>query len=172
MLRGGIHWGLPLPPSSTKKYRYVFTAKEDEMLERLVHQFGLNAWDHIAQELPGRSSRQCRDRWISYLAPEVNRSPWSSEEDALLFDLIQIHGTRWGVLAGFFCSRTQNNVKNRWDTILRKAKNLAVDAADRNQFIETGQKITSRSTRTLFEPAPEVPVPGPQTIYRLANLLN
>jgi hypothetical protein len=172
MWRAGVRWGRPPPPSPTTKYRYVFTAKEDEILERLVRQFGLNAWDHIALELPGRSSRQCRDRWITYLAPDVNRSPWSSEEDALLFDLLQIHGTRWGVVAPFFCSRTQNNVKNRWNTILRKAKNIGLDAADRNQFIDTGQKITSRSTRTVFEPAPEIPVSGPQTIYRLENLLN
>jgi hypothetical protein len=163
------------PPDDSptgKKYRYVFTRQEDSVIEELVERLGVGVWELIAERLPGRSPRQCRDRWFTYLAPEVNRTPWSSDEDALLFDLIQIHGTKWGVIAGYFCSRTQNNVKNRWNTIGRKARALGLDPSDRNHFVGTGQKVASRSTRAAFEPERAMMQVGPQMIYRLENLLN
>jgi hypothetical protein len=157
---------------ATKKYRYVFTRQEDVILEQLVERFGFSSWDVIAAQLPGRSSRQCRERWFTYLAPEINRTPWSTDEDALLFDLMQIHGTKWGAIAGFFCNRTQNNVKNRSNTIVRKARALGLNPSNRNHFIETGHKIASRSTRPFFEPERPMMQVGPQIIYRLENLLN
>jgi hypothetical protein len=156
-----------------KKYRYVFTSQEDQMLQHAIAQYGTDNWDSVAAMLPGRSSRQCRERWFTYLAPEVNRTPWTSEEDGLLFDLLQTNGPRWGSIMGFFLNRTQNNIKNRWNTVLRKARALGLDPNGRRSFIEAGQKITSRSTRYTFEhPKPGSPPPSQQQLYSVENLLN
>jgi hypothetical protein len=155
-----------------RKYRCVFTSKEDQMMEGLVEQFGTNDWESVARLIPGRSPRQCRERWFTYVAPEVNRMPWSCEEDALLFDLVQTHGPKWGSLASFFCNRTQNNVKNRWNTVIRKAKALGLDPVDRKCFIQTGTKIACRATRPSFEGAEQTALPSPQQLYSLGNLLN
>jgi hypothetical protein len=141
-------------------------------LQKSVAQFGPTDWNAIAIHIPGRSPRQCRDRWLSYLSPEVNRSPWTSDEDGLLFDLLMTHGPKWGSLVGFFCNRTQNNVKNRWNTILRKANALGLDPADRSSFVEAGQRIASRSTRATFEHPRLLPIPDPVQFYSLGNLLN
>jgi hypothetical protein len=158
--------------SGSKKYRYVFTSKEDQILHRCVERLGTNDWELIALQLPGRSARQCRERWFTYLSPDVNRTPWSAAEDALLFDLMQTHGPRWGAMVPFFCKRTQNNIKNRWNTVLRKAKILGFEPTNRKEFIETGQKIASRSTQTTFDHPEHVPPPSPQQLYSLGNLLN
>jgi hypothetical protein len=160
------------PTFGHRKYRYVFTPTEDQLLEAAIERLGTNDWDRIANQLPDRSARQCRERWTSFLSPDVNRMPWTTEEDALLFDLLQAHGPKWGALVPFFRNRTQNNIKNRWNTVLRKARALHLDPTTRNGFIETGQKIVSRSTRTHFEQSKEMPPPSPQQLYSLGNLLN
>jgi hypothetical protein len=155
-----------------RKYRYVFTAPEDQLLQAAIERLGTADWDAIAKQLPGRSARQCRERWFSYLSPNVNRMPWSAEEDGRLFDLLQTHGPKWGALVTFFRNRTQNNIKNRWNTIMRKGRSLGLDPMTRGGFIETGQKIVSRSTRTHFEPPKEIPGSSAQQLYSLGNLLN
>jgi hypothetical protein len=154
------------------KYRYVFTAKEDQVLEVYINQLGTDSWDLIAKNLPGRTPRQCRERWFTYLSPDINRSPWSAEEDGLLFDLMPVHGRKWGTFVGLFCNRTQNNIKNRWNTVTRKAAILGLDSNNRNDFIETGQRIASRSTRRTFEPPKKPPPPMFPAIFSLENLLN
>ena len=155
-----------------KKYRYVFTPKEDEILQNCVEKVGTGDWDTIAKQIPGRTARQCRERWTTYLSPAVNRTPWTPEEDGLLFDLLKAHGKKWGVIVGFFKNRTQNNVKNRWNTVVRKARSLHWDPSDRGQFIETGKKIASRSTRASFDPPHDPSPPNPQEIFSLDHLLN
>lgn len=169
--------GVPVMPESTatppKKYRYVFTPREDAVLEGCVETIGTSDWDLVAKNIPGRTARQCRERWTTYLSPDVNRTPWTPEEDGLLFDLMETHGTKWGTIVPYFKNRTQNNVKNRWNTVIRKAKALKLDPSNRNQFIETGKKIASRSTRATFCPK-ETP-PESENMYDLlsvSHLLN
>jgi hypothetical protein len=160
-------------PTPLKKYRYVFTSQEDQILQRAIEQYGTDDWDSVATMLPGRSARQCRERWLTYLDPEVNRTPWTSEEDGLLFDVFQSHGPRWGSIVGFFLNRTQNNIKNRYNTVVRKARALGLDYNTRKTFIEAGQKITSRSTTYTFESTtPPSPQPSQRHMYSLENLLN
>jgi hypothetical protein len=161
-----------IPSATARKYRYVFAPTEDRILEAAIQRLGATDWELIARELPGRSARQCRERWLTYLSPGVNRTPWTAEEDALLFDMVQIHGPKWGRLVGFFSNRTQNNIKNRWNTVIRKAQVLQVDPTDRATFIETGQRIVSRTTRLPFENTKEIQPPNPQEMYSLRNLLN
>jgi hypothetical protein len=158
--------------SAARKYRNVFSAKEDTLLERAIQRVGTADWDQVSRDLPGRTARQCRERWVTYLSPSVNRGPWTSEEDGLLFDLIQTHGTKWGLLTGFFHGRTQNNIKNRWNTITRKARTLGISAEERKSFIEAGQVIACRSIRTHCPFEKEIPRPSPQELYSLENLLN
>jgi hypothetical protein len=160
---------------SRKKYRYGFTATEDEALRRYVSRNEAIDWEGIARKIPGRSARQCRERWFTYLAPGVNRGPWTEEEDGLLFDLLASRGQKWGSIAGYFSNRTQNNIKNRWNTIIRRARALGYDPADRDQFIETGRKIISRTaTAVQVESKPNKALSqlDPQTQFSLEYLLN
>jgi hypothetical protein len=64
--------------------RSRFSLSEDATLRGLVHSMGGKAWEEIASAMPGRSARQCRDRFQNYLADDINRRPWTPCEDALL----------------------------------------------------------------------------------------
>jgi hypothetical protein len=90
----------------------VFSNSEDERIRRLVTKHGDQDWTHIAENVPGRSARQCRERWSSYLAPHVINGPWSATEDRLLLDKIDEIGHQWKKLELYFPGRSNINIKN------------------------------------------------------------
>jgi hypothetical protein len=102
-----------------------FTPAEDALLTAAVEALGTKNWDEIAARLPGRNSRQCRDRWDSYLSPTIGNGPWTAEEEALLTDLVGQFGSSWKRIAISFPSRTDINVKSRWQLMQRRARKQA-----------------------------------------------
>jgi hypothetical protein len=99
-----------------------FSADEDALLARLVSEHGAADWHAVARHLRGRTSRQCRERWISYLAPGVINGPWTREEEKLLVAKYQEIGPCWRKIAVFFNGRTDNNVKTRWKMMRRRCQ--------------------------------------------------
>ena len=97
----------------TKKTRVLFTAEEDDLLRRAMED-SFVSWVKLAERIPGRTARQCRDRWVNYLAPQNRNGPWSPEEDSLLWEKYRLHGPQWARIARFLNGRSENNVKNRW----------------------------------------------------------
>jgi hypothetical protein len=93
---------------------------EDELLARLVSHQGTRDWDLIACQISGRNARQCRDRWLSYLAPDVINGPWTAEEEQLLVRKYKQFGASWKRIATYFKGRTDINVKNRWLLMQRR----------------------------------------------------
>ena len=91
-----------------------FDHVEDEKLKRLVNKFGQDDWNLIASKMRGRTVRQCRERWINYLDPNLNKSQWTEEEDKLLYQKFNEIGRKWKIISSFFKNRTDINVKNRW----------------------------------------------------------
>ena len=65
--------------------------------------------------MPGRNSRQCRDRYSNYLNPVFNNCDWSKEEDKLLADKYNAYGPKWTKIREFFPKRSANNIKNRYN---------------------------------------------------------
>ncbi|OHT13957.1 Myb-like DNA-binding domain containing protein [Tritrichomonas foetus] len=100
-----------------------FTPEEDAMLLKLVKQIGACKWDTIALSMPGRKGRQCRDRYMNYLNPNVNHDEWTAEEDALLSKKVSEYGTRWSKISKFFDGRTGPALKNRWNYRLSHKQN-------------------------------------------------
>jgi hypothetical protein len=103
-----------------RKYRRIFEPHEDERLRRIVEQFGPEDWVWIASHMPNRTARQCRERYKTYLCPELNVSPWTEAEDLLLMTKYDELGSRWTEFRPFFKKRTVNNIKNRWHTLARR----------------------------------------------------
>jgi hypothetical protein len=99
--------------------RHHFTPCEDAQLLRLKHSYREATWDQIAQHFVDRTARQCRERYINYLAPSVHNRPWSEQEDMLLLQKVQEIGHLWGRLAGLFEGRSESDVKNRWHKHLK-----------------------------------------------------
>ncbi|EAY00874.1 Myb-like DNA-binding domain containing protein [Trichomonas vaginalis G3] len=94
-----------------------FTEEDDQKLKQLVNEYGENNWDIIAKKMKGRNKRQCRDRWNRYLAPNVNHSEWTVEEEKLLMSLVPILSPRWREIAKHFSGRNDIQIKNRYKMI-------------------------------------------------------
>lgn len=104
-----------------RRPRKKFTPDEDKQLRDLVGDQMNPVWEQIAEKIPGRTARQCRDRYHHYLAPGVVQDPWSHEEDEKLKELYTKHGSNWSLIAKYFGGRrTNNHIKNRWNNHLRK----------------------------------------------------
>lgn len=93
--------------------RQKFSEAEDRLLSSLVDTVGTSHWYLIASKMPGRTPRQCRDRWNHYLAPQTNVSEWTPEEDQLLLNKIKEIGKQWSKLSALFPGRTGTSVRNR-----------------------------------------------------------
>jgi hypothetical protein len=97
-----------------------FTLNEDAILTRAVTELGTDDWRQIARCLPGRNQRQCRDRWLNYLSPDVSNGPWTPEEEQLLLEKYAEYGAAWKRIGGCFAARTDINIKSRWQRIQRR----------------------------------------------------
>lgn len=106
-------------PNSTLYKKAKWTAEEDNLLKMLVKKEGTNNWSLIAQSIPDRTGKQCRERWLNQLRPELTKNNWTPQEDAILIHQQQIHGNMWTKIAQFLPGRSPNNVKNRWSWISR-----------------------------------------------------
>lgn len=108
--------------SENKTTRQKFTAEEDARLSELVRIHGNRAWKKIASIMKTRTTRQCRERYINYLSPNVTNGPWSAQEDSLLVEKVHEMGPKWSKIAKFFQNRSDVNIKNRYALFVSKGK--------------------------------------------------
>ncbi|XP_066387862.1 transcription factor MYB30-like isoform X2 [Miscanthus floridulus] len=98
-----------------------WTPEEDLVLVSYVQEHGPGNWRAVpANTGLLRCSKSCRLRWTNYLRPGIRRGGFSDQEDRLIVHLQALLGNRWAAIASYLPDRTDNDVKNYWNTHLKK----------------------------------------------------
>ncbi|KAL3919109.1 MAG: hypothetical protein SGILL_003918, partial [Bacillariaceae sp.] len=88
-----------------------WTAEEDAILREKRRLYG-RKWAKIAAHLPGRQGKQCRERFVNHLDPELKKGEWTDDEESILIAMHETHGNRWANISKQLPGRSDNDVKN------------------------------------------------------------
>lgn len=134
----GAYYGVS-PLKCMKKIREIcvtgslaagaWSGSEDEYLVKLVNS-DLKKWGKIAELLNKnihnsmkiRSGKQCKERWVNHLDPNMKRDKWTQEEDLAILKLHKTMGHQWSKISKIIGNRTDSAIKNRVKSLVNKQK--------------------------------------------------
>ncbi|KAB2603909.1 transcription repressor MYB6-like [Pyrus ussuriensis x Pyrus communis] len=99
----------------------AWTKEEDQRLIDHIRQQGEGCWRSLPKTAGLlRCGKSCRLRWINYLRPDLKRGNFTQEEDELIIKLHSLLGNKWSLIAGRLPGRTDNEIKNYWNTHIKR----------------------------------------------------
>ncbi|XP_010549176.1 PREDICTED: transcription factor MYB86 [Tarenaya hassleriana] len=133
----------------------LWSPEEDEKLLNHVTKHGHGCWSSVPK-LAGlqRCGKSCRLRWINYLRPDLKRGAFSSEEENLIIELHSVLGNRWSQIAARLPGRTDNEIKNLWNScIKKKLKQKGIDPNTHKPLSEVDNNGDNKEKQTRTSPA-------------------
>ncbi|KAK4416413.1 Transcription factor [Sesamum alatum] len=99
----------------------AWTKEEDILLTQCIEEYGEGKWHQVPIRAGlNRCRKSCRLRWLNYLRPNIKRGLFGKDEVDLIVRLHKLLGNRWSLIAGRLPGRTGNDVKNFWNTRIKK----------------------------------------------------
>ncbi|KAF2290946.1 hypothetical protein GH714_017118 [Hevea brasiliensis] len=128
----------------------AWTKEEDERLIDYIRVHGEGCWRSLPKAAGLlRCGKSCRLRWINYLRPDLKRGNFTDEEDELIIKLHSLLGNKWSVIAGRLPGRTDNEIKNYWNThVKRKLISRGIDPQTHRPLNEKTTTATTTTTGT------------------------
>ncbi|XP_030538503.1 transcription factor MYB123-like [Rhodamnia argentea] len=164
--------------------RGAWTAFEDRILTAYVKAHGEGQWRNLPQRAGlKRCGKSCRLRWLNYLRPDIKRGNISHDEEELIIRLHKLLGNRWSLIAGRLPGRTDNEIKNYWNTTLVKKAEGQPSSFPSRESRSTKSKakrilathgysqVVARPQPTRAKPTWCIPVLAPETLYENSPLL-
>ncbi|GAY36376.1 hypothetical protein CUMW_021740 [Citrus unshiu] len=127
----------------------LWTQEEDRILLEYIRVHGRGRWNRI-HKVTGlkRCGKSCRLRWLNYLSPNVKHGEFTEEEENLIIRLHDLLGNRWSLIAGRVPGRTDNQVKNHWNTHL--CKKLGINKKQKKKFVSSSKtQAQTQSSRII-----------------------
>ncbi|KAF3677207.1 Transcription factor MYB39 [Capsicum annuum] len=127
-----------------------WTSEEDEKLVEYIQENGHGNWQLVPKRSGlNRCGKSCRLRWTNYLRPDIKRGAFSNEEEETIINLHSLLGNKWSRIAARLPGRTDNEIKNLWNTHLKK------------KLLKSG-----------IDPVTHQPITDPNLLLSLSNLMN
>ncbi|WVZ65703.1 hypothetical protein U9M48_015022 [Paspalum notatum var. saurae] len=122
----------------------AWTKEEDDRLIAYIKAHGEGCWRSLPKAAGLlRCGKSCRLRWINYLRPDLKRGNFTEEEDELIIKLHSLLGNKWSLIAGRLPGRTDNEIKNYWNThIRRKLLSRGIDPVTHRPINDHASNIT------------------------------
>ncbi|XP_021293767.1 transcription factor TT2-like [Herrania umbratica] len=135
--------------------RGAWTAMEDRILKDYIKIHGEGQWRNLPKRAGlKRCGKSCRLRWLNYLRPDIKRGNISPDEEELIIRLHKLLGNRWSLIAGRLPGRTDNEIKNYWNT------NIGKKLQDKQSHSLSNRRPSNRSQKKA-NPTIETPVRQP-----------
>ncbi|MCD7447443.1 Transcription factor myb93 [Datura stramonium] len=127
-----------------------WTSEEDEKLVEYIKENGHGNWQLVPKRAGlKRCGKSCRLRWTNYLRPDIKRGAFSTEEEETIINLHSLLGNKWSRIATQLPGRTDNEIKNFWNTHLKK------------KLLKSG-----------IDPVTHQPITDPNLLLSLSNLMS
>nr|AXY87671.1 myb-related protein 306-like protein [Cymbidium sinense] len=129
-----------------------WTPEEDIILVSYIQEHGPGNWRSVPTNTGlSRCSKSCRLRWTNYLRPGIKRGNFTDQEEKLIIHLQALLGNRWAAIASYLPERTDNDIKNYWNTHLKKKliRKLEIDVETEGESsLKRGASISNYQSVT------------------------